>query len=233
MLNLCTNTLLYCTVLYCTVLYCTVLYGTVRYCTVLYGTVLYCTVLNCTLLNCTARNCTVLYCTWLHCDLWLTKLQLELGLVLYLVTLRFVVVTNIQGISEKCAGASKFWCCVIFSSIYLSKSCRKSGLISLSIHRILTKKILCFYFITNMSMYIYLKYFWVIFISILLNVHNDPCFEDKSSLGFVVVTNLKLQLELGLVLYLVTLWFVVVTNITAARAGTGNVPGYTGICSGD
>ena len=25
------------------------------------------------------------------------------------------------------------------------------------------------------------KYFRIIFISIILNVHNDPCFEDKSS----------------------------------------------------
>ena len=37
------------------------------------------------------------------------------------------------------------------------------------------KKLLCFNFITT------LKYFRKLFISFTLNVHNDPCFEDKSS----------------------------------------------------
>ena len=78
---------------------------------------------------------------------------------------------QIQGISEKCTGAFKFRC----------------RLISIEF----TKKIfiLCSNFITNIEyVNIYLiqfnhinKYFRVIFISIILNVHNDPCFEDKSS----------------------------------------------------
>jgi len=38
--------------------------------------------------------------------------------------------------------------------------------------------ILCFNFITNINT---LKYFRILFISIILNVHNDPCFEDKPS----------------------------------------------------
>ena len=56
---------------------------------------------------------------------------------------------EIQGNSEKCIGAFKFACCVIF---YLSKIWRKSGLIShLSIE--FTKKMfmLCFNFITNIN----------------------------------------------------------------------------------
>ena len=87
---------------------------------------------------------------------------------------------------------------VRFWSIYLSKSCRKSGVISLSIYlsdnflfffyekllviyRIHTKIfILCLNFITNINICKYiLKIFQVNFISIILNVHNDPCFEDK------------------------------------------------------
>ena len=59
--------------------------------------------------------------------------------------------TYIQGISEKCTGHFKFGCHIIFWSIYLSISCHKSGLISLSsIHRIhKTKKysyVLKFYY---------------------------------------------------------------------------------------
>ena len=52
----------------------------------------------------------------------------------------------LQGISEKCTGAFKFGCRIIFWSIYLSESCRKSGVISLFIHRIHTQKkiTLCF-----------------------------------------------------------------------------------------
>ena len=47
---------------------------------------------------------------------------------------------ELQGISEKCIGAFKFGCHIIFWSIYLSKICRKSGVISLSIYQIHTKK---------------------------------------------------------------------------------------------
>ena len=60
---------------------------------------------------------------------------------------------ELQGISEKCTGAFKFGCRIIFWSIYLSKSCRKSGLISLSIYRIHNKKIfiLCFNLINELK----------------------------------------------------------------------------------
>ena len=82
---------------------------------------------------------------------------------------------QLKGISEKFTGTFKFGYSVIFWSIYLSKSCRKSGFISLFIYRIQNKIfILCFNFITNV-------YFRVIFVSIILNAHNYPCFEDKSS----------------------------------------------------
>ena len=57
----------------------------------------------------------------------------------------------VQGNSEKCTGAFKFGCRMIFWSIHLSKSCRKS-LFSLFIYRIDTKKIiLCFNFISNIN----------------------------------------------------------------------------------
>ena len=62
---------------------------------------------------------------------------------------------HIQGISEKCTGAFNVWCRVIF----YPKACLKSCLISLSIYQIQTK----------------------MFISMILNEHNDPCFEEKSS----------------------------------------------------
>ena len=52
-------------------------------------------------------------------------------------------------------------------SIYLSNSQKKI--------------ILCFNFITNINICKYILYFQNIFISIILNVHNDLCFEDKSS----------------------------------------------------
>ena len=97
----------------------------------------------------------------------------------------FVYDELLQGNSEKCTGAFKFRCRIIFLSIYLSKSCRKSGLISLSIYRIHNQKIfiLCFNFIKdiNICKYILIKYLWIIFISIILNVLNDPCFEEKLS----------------------------------------------------
>ena len=68
--------------------------------------------------------------------------------------------SQIQGISEKYTEALKFGCRVIFWSIYLSKSCRKIGLISLSIYRIRKKK----------SYYV----------CIILNVplYNDPCWRQ-------------------------------------------------------
>ena len=73
----------------------------------------------------------------------------------------------------------------MFWSIYLSESCRKSGFISL-LHICISNshKKKCFNFIRNINVckYIYIsKYFRIIFISIILNVNNDPCFEDKSS----------------------------------------------------
>ena len=91
---------------------------------------------------------------------------------------------QVQGISEKCTGTSKFGCHVIFWSIYLSKNCRKSGFISLSIYRIHTKKYSYYNFITNINIFQNINkiiYIWVIFISIILIVYNDPCFENKSS----------------------------------------------------
>jgi len=86
---------------------------------------------------------------------------------------------HIQGVSEKCTGAFKFGCGVIFWSIYLSKS----GLISLFIYRIHTKKFhITFNFIANINICKYmLKILKKNFVSIILNAHNDPCFEDKSS----------------------------------------------------
>ena len=77
--------------------------------------------------------------------------------------------------SEKCTGAFKFRCRVIF---YLCKS-RKSGLISHpSIEFPQKIFILFFNFITNINICkIILKNN---FISIILNLHNDPCFEDMS-----------------------------------------------------
>ena len=86
----------------------------------------------------------------------------------------------IQGNSGKCTGAFKFGCRVIF---YLSKSCRKSGLIShLSIEFTQKRNHIFKNFITNINICKFhtSKYFRLIFISIILNVHNDPCFEDKS-----------------------------------------------------
>ena len=94
------------------------------------------------------------------------------------------------------------------------KSCRKSGLISLSNYRIHTKIfILCLNFITNINIWDFMKKLllatcgrsgidrqsslngcilkvpfyeiscickYLLKNSIILNVHNDPCFEDKS-----------------------------------------------------
>ena len=58
---------------------------------------------------------------------------------------------------------SKFGCRIIFWIIYLSKSFHKNS-----------QKKLYYVIIINICKYI-------IFLSIILNVHNDPCFEDKSS----------------------------------------------------
>ena len=54
----------------------------------------------------------------------------------------------------------------------------------LHIYRIHKKKIiLCFNSISNINVCIYiLKFFRIIFKSSILNVHNDPCFEESSSL---------------------------------------------------
>ena len=90
----------------------------------------------------------------------------------------------IQGISEKCTETFKFGCLVIFWSIYLSKSCRKSGLSSLSIYQIHKKKYIYVFNYNNIIIckYILKKYIWVIFITmIILDEHNDPCFKNKSS----------------------------------------------------
>ena len=99
----------------------------------------------------------------------------------------------IQGISEKCTGAFKFGCRITFWGIYLSESCHKRGLFSLFIYRVHKKtNILCFNFLTNINIctrtrynvyiYIYiLKYLRIICISIILNGHYNPLFEDKSS----------------------------------------------------
>ena len=40
-----------------------------------------------------------------------------------------------------------------------------------------------------------LKYFWVIFISIILNVHNDPCFEVVVSY-FEILSGTLFQIKL-------------------------------------
>ena len=64
----------------------------------------------------------------------------------------FGVFTSTPGFSEKCTGAFKFGCRIIFWSIYLSQRCGKSCLISLSIYWIQSKQIfiLCFYFIKKL-----------------------------------------------------------------------------------
>ena len=85
------------------------------------------------------------------------------------VHLFFSFSTNIQGISEKCTGAFKFVCRIIFWSIYLSKVCCKSGLISIAIYRIHKKIfILCFNFITNIE---YVNIYFKIFLSNLYKYH--------------------------------------------------------------
>ena len=68
-------------------------------------------------------------------------------------------VSYLQGLSEKCTGAFKFGCRVICRSIILSKSCHKSGFISLSIYRIHKKIfILCFNCITKLNIYKYIYF---------------------------------------------------------------------------
>ena len=76
------------------------------------------------------------------------------------------IIILIQGNTEKCTGAFKFGCRVTF---YSSKSCRKSGLI----RHLFPQKIFKFCFNSIKKKNI-CKF-------IILNVHNDPCFEDKSS----------------------------------------------------
>ena len=75
-----------------------------------------------------------------------------------------------QGNSKKFTGAFKFRCRVIFWIIYLSKSSRKSGLISLSMYWIHKKKYsYCFfYFITNINKckFILINTFeWLLYVS--------------------------------------------------------------------
>ena len=61
------------------------------------------------------------------------------------------IMSIIQSISEKCTGAFKFECLIIFWTIYLSKSCRKSG--SLSINRIHTQKYSYYDLVYNKNKY--------------------------------------------------------------------------------
>ena len=65
---------------------------------------------------------------------WLFYTVAFLGDGFFLGTPDLPLRSYIQGISENFTGVLKFGCRITFYSIYLSKSFRKSGLISLSIH---------------------------------------------------------------------------------------------------
>ena len=75
----------------------------------------------------------------------------------------FKIHIDIQGISEKCTGAFKFGCRVIFLVIYQSKSCRKSGL-TVEFPKIMFT--VCLNLITNINIYfkIFSSNFQVLFL---------------------------------------------------------------------
>ena len=86
---------------------------------------------------------------YVHVHLIMVEIY-ETGCIIYLQIVKGAKkIVHLQGNSEKCTGAFMFGCREIF---YLSKSCRKSGLIShLSIEFTQKIFILCLDFITNIN----------------------------------------------------------------------------------